>query len=154
MSRQVGRYFISNQHIVFLYVTDICLLEVICSGGCHKASWFTVPSSALLRKAIAVILCDVSFFFFYTMCAETLSPRYILSPRLISRSKTLKSLLMPLVIFVNTILQLNSLDITVFVCYVSASKLNRKDRSRPFLFVCFYQCFTLQNKSLATPGDG
>ena len=98
--------------------------------------------------AIAVILCDVSLFFF-TMCAETLSPPYILSPSLISRSKTLKSLLMALVIFVNTILQLNSLNITIFVCYVSASKLNRKDRSRPFFFVCFYQCFTLQNKSLA-----
>ena len=98
--------------------------------------------------AIAVILCDVSLFFF-TMCAETLSPPYILSPSLISPSKTLKSLLMALVIFVNTILQLNSLNITIFVCYVSASKLNRKDRSRPFFFVCFYQCFTLQNKSLA-----
>ena len=97
---------------------------------------------------IAVIPCDVSLFFF-TMCAETLSPPYILSPSLISRSKTLESLLMPLFIFVNTILQLNSLDITVFVCYVFASKLNRKDRSRPFLFVCLYQYFTLQNKSLA-----
>ena len=66
--------------------------------------------------AIAVIPFDDSFFFF-TLCAETLSPPYILSPSLISRPKTLESLLMPLhsVIFVNTILQLNSLDITVFV---------------------------------------
>ena len=87
--------------------------------------------------AIAVIPCDVSFFFF-TLCAETLSPPCILSPSLIFRLKTLESLLMPLVIFVNTILQLNSLNITVFVCYVSASKLNRKDRSRPFLFVCLF----------------
>ena len=81
--------------------------------------------------AIAVI-------FFFTLCVETLSPPYILSPSLIFRLKTLESLLMPLLIFVNTILQLNSLNITVFVCYVSASKLNRKDRGRPFLFVCLF----------------
>ena len=93
--------------------------------------------------AIAVILCDVSFFFF-TLCAETLSPPYILSPSLISRSKTLESLLMPLVIFVNTILELNSLNITVFVCY-----LKEIERTGASIFLCCYQCFTLQNKSLA-----
>ena len=49
---------------------------------------------------------------------------------------------MRLVIFVNTILQLNFLNITVSVYYGSWSEVNRKERSCPFLFVCF--CFTLQ----------
>ena len=40
-------------------------------------------------------------------------------------SKTLEGLLTPHVIFVNTIFQLN---ITVFVCYMSGSKVNRKER--------------------------
>ena len=55
-------------------------------------------------------------------------------------SKTLKSLLMRLVIFENTIFpyQLNSLNITVSVCCVSGSKVNRKEKSRPSLFVCFF----------------
>ena len=44
---------------------------------------------------------------------------------------------MRLVIFENTIFQLNSLNITVFVCHVSGSKVNRMERSRPSLFVCF-----------------
>ena len=42
---------------------------------------------------------------------------------------------MRLVIFVNTIFQLNSLNITVSVCYVSGSKVNRKDKSRPSMGV-------------------
>ena len=53
-------------------------------------------------------------------------------------SNTLKGLLMRLDIFENTIVQLNSLTITVSVCYVSGSKVNRKERSRPSLFVCFF----------------
>ena len=61
-------------------------------------------------------------------------------------SKTLKGLLMRLVIFENTIFQLNSLNITVSVCYVSGSKVNRKERSHPFLFVCFFRS-TLLNIS-------
>ena len=40
-------------------------------------------------------------------------------------SKTLKGLLMRLVIFENTIFQLNSLNIIVSVCYVSGSKVNK-----------------------------
>ena len=51
--------------------------------------------------------------------------------------KTLEGLLMRLVIFVNTIFQLKSLNITVSVCYVSGSKVNRKERSRLSLFLCF-----------------
>ena len=43
-------------------------------------------------------------------------------------SKTLEGLLTPHVIFVNTIFQLNSLNITVSVCYMSGSKVNRKER--------------------------
>ena len=45
---------------------------------------------------------------------------------------------MRLVIIVNTILYLNSLNITGSVCCVCKSKVNRKERSRPFLFVLFY----------------
>ena len=48
---------------------------------------------------------------------------------------------MRLVIFVNTIFHLNSLNITVLVCYVSASKVNRKEKSHPSLFVCLFVCF-------------
>ena len=43
-------------------------------------------------------------------------------------SKTLEGLLTPHVIFVNTVFQLNSLNITVSVCYMSGSKVNRKER--------------------------
>ena len=49
-------------------------------------------------------------------------------------SKTLEGLLT--LLFLSTIFQLNSLNITVSV-YVSGSKVNRKERSRPSLFVCF-----------------
>ena len=45
---------------------------------------------------------------------------------------------MRLVIIVNAILYLNSLNITVSVCYVSGSKVNRKESSSPFLFVCLF----------------
>ena len=50
----------------------------------------------------------------------------------------LKICLCDLLCFENTIFQLNSLNITVFVCHVSGSKVNRKERSRPSLFVCFF----------------
>ena len=53
---------------------------------------------------------------------------------------------MLLVIFVNTIFHLNSLNITVSVCYVSGSKVNRKEKSRPSLFVL---CSTLPNISVS-----
>ena len=60
-------------------------------------------------------------------------------------SKTLKGLLMRLVIFENTIFQLNSLNITVFVCHVSGSKVNR--RKGAVRFVCLFFCSTLLNIS-------
>ena len=45
---------------------------------------------------------------------------------------------MRLVVFVNTIFHLNSLNnITVSVFYVPGSKVNRKEKSCPSLFVCF-----------------
>ena len=44
---------------------------------------------------------------------------------------------MRLVISVNTIFHLNALNIRVSVCYASGSKENRKEKSRPSLFVCF-----------------
>ena len=64
-------------------------------------------------------------------------------------SKTLEDLLMRLVVFVNTIFQLNLLNITVSVCYVSGSKVNRKERSRPSLFVCLFLCSALLNISIS-----
>ena len=73
-----------------------------------------------------------------TLGAETLSPPYISSPSLIYR-KTLESFLMRLVIYIlvsKHYLPPNSLNITVFVFYVSWSMVNGKERSRPFLFVC------------------
>ena len=88
---------------------------------------------------IWAIPCEVAFF--STLCAETLSPRPPPPPYFEPKpnlSKTLKGLLMRLVIFENTIFQLNSLNITVFDCHVSGSKVNRKERSRPSLFVCFF----------------
>ena len=47
-----------------------------------------------------------------TLCAETPSPPYISEPKP-KLSKILEGLLMRLVIFVNTILQLNLLSITI-----------------------------------------
>ena len=44
---------------------------------------------------------------------------------------------MRLDIFENTIFQLSSLNITVFVCHVSGSKVNRKERSGPFCLFVF-----------------
>ena len=66
-------------------------------------------------------------------------------------SKTLKGLLMRLVIFENTIFQLNSLNITVFVCHVSGSKVNRKERSRPSLFCLFVCLFVYLAKYIIIP---
>ena len=80
------------------------------------------------------IHCDDAFFFLLWVLKRC-SPLYF-EPWL-NLSKTLEGLLMRLVIFVNTIFQLKSLNITVSVCYVSGSKVNRQERSRPSLFVCF-----------------
>ena len=82
-----------------------------------------------------------------TLGAEKLSPPYISSPSLIYRRHLKVCLCDLLYIFwyQNTILPPNSLNITVFVYYVSWSKVNGKERSRPFLFVCLFFCFTLKN---------
>ena len=77
----------------------------------------------------------VTLHFFPLSVLKRCSP-YISSPSL-KFIKTLEGLLMRLGIFVNTVFQLNSLNITVSVCYVSGSNVNRKERSRPSLFVCF-----------------
>ena len=68
--------------------------------------------------AIAAVInlgipCDVAFF--STLCAETLSPPPLYLEPKPNLSKTLKGLLMRLVVFENTIFQLNSLNITVSV---------------------------------------
>ena len=83
------------------------------------------------RRFDLIWASPVTLHFFSTLCAETLFPLYFEpKPNL---SKTLEGLLMRLVIFVNTIFQLNSLNIAVSVCYVSVIKMNRKQRSRPSL---------------------
>ena len=56
-------------------------------------------------------------------------------------------LLLLLVIFVNSIFHLNSLNITVLVCYVSGSKVNRKERTVR-LRLCVL-CSTLLNISVS-----
>ena len=93
--------------------------------------------SAWLRMAIAAVIGHPLWrcIFFPLYVLKRCSPLYFEpKPNL---SKTLEGLLMRLVIFVNTIFQLNSLNITVPVCYVSGSKVDRKERSRPSLFGCF-----------------
>ena len=81
---------------------------------------------------------------FFPLCVLTrCSPLYFEpKPNL---SKTLEGLL----IFVNTIFQLNSLNITVSICYVSGSKVNRKERSCLSLFVSLFLCSTLLNISIS-----
>ena len=87
------------------------------------------------RRCDLIWASPVTLHFFPLCVLKRCSPLYFEpKPNL---SKTLKGLLMRLVIFENTIFQLNSLNITVFVCHVSGSKVNRKERSRPSLFVCF-----------------
>ena len=89
------------------------------------------------------IHCDVAFFFL-SVCGNAVPPLYFQpKPNL---SKTLEGLLMRLVIFVNTIFQPNSLNITVSVCYVSGSKVNREEKSRPY--VCVFVS-TLLNISIS-----
>ena len=87
------------------------------------------------RRCDLIWACPVTLHFFPLSVLKRCSP-YIWSPSL-KFIKTLEGLLMRLGIFVNTVFQLNSLNITVSVCYVSGSNVNRKERSRPSLFVCF-----------------
>ena len=101
----------------------------------------TVMSEGLLLnlKYIKMSREEGGFQALLTQLPKTLSPPFISSPSLTYRdlSKTVKGLLMRLVIFENTIFQLNSLNITVFVCHVSGSKVNRKETSRPFCLFVF-----------------
>ena len=95
------------------------------------------------RRCDLIWASPVTLHFFPLCVLKRCSPLYFEpKPNL---SKTLKGLLMRLVIFENTIFQLNSLNITVFVCHVSGSKVNRKERSRPFCLFVF--CSTLLNIS-------
>ena len=87
------------------------------------------------RRYDLIWASPVALHFFPLCVLKCCSPLYFEpKPNLL---KTLEGLLMRLVIFVNTIFQLNSLNIAVSVCYVSVIKMNRKQRSRPSLFVCF-----------------
>ena len=96
--------------------------------------------TSIFTFVVVSTLFTVAYFFFI-LCSETLSPPYISSPSLIYRGHLKVCFNMRLVIIVNTILYLNSLNITGSVCCVCKSKVNRKERSRPFLFVCLF-CFT------------
>ena len=85
------------------------------------------------RRYDLIWASPVTLHFFPLCVLKRCSPLYFEpKPNLL---KTLEGLLMRLVIFVNTIFQLNSLNIAVSVCYVSVIKMNRKQRSRPSLFV-------------------
>ena len=98
------------------------------------------------RRCDLIWASPVTLHFFPLCVLKRCSPLHF--ERKPNLSKTLKGLLMRLVIFENTIFQLNSLNITVSVCYVSGSKVNRKERSRPSLFACFFFfCSTLLNIS-------
>ena len=98
--------------------------------GAWGSMQMTVMSEGLLLnlKYIKMSREERGFQAWLTQLPETLSPPYISSPSLTYRR---------LVIFENTIFQLNSLNITVFVCHVSGSKVNRKERSRPFCLFVF-----------------
>ena len=87
------------------------------------------------RRCDLIWASPVTLHFFPLCVLKRCSPLYFEpKPNL---SKTLKGLLMRLVTFENTIFKLNSLNITVFVCHVSGSKVNRKERSRPFCLFSF-----------------
>ena len=88
------------------------------------------------RRCDLIWASPVTLHFFPLCVLKRCSPLYFEpKPNL---SKTLKGLLMRLVIFENTIFQLNSLIITLSVCYISGSKVNRKERSRPSLLAGFF----------------
>ena len=88
------------------------------------------------RRCDLIWASPVTLHFFPLCVLKRCSPLHF--ERKPNLSKTLKGLLMRLVIFENTIFQLNSLNITVFVCHVSGSKVNRKERSRPFCLFLFF----------------
>ena len=90
------------------------------------------------RRCDLIWASTVTLHFFPLCVLKRCSPLYFQSkPNL---SKTLDGLLMRLVIFVNTTFQLNSLNITVSVCYVSGSKVNREEKSRPYVCFCVPPC--------------
>ena len=87
------------------------------------------------RRCDLIWASPVTLHFFPLCVLKRCSPLYFEpKPNL---SKTLKGLLMRLVIFENTIFQLNSLNIAVSVCYVSGSKVTRKRAVCLCLFVFF-----------------
>ena len=88
------------------------------------------------RRCDLIWASPVTLHFFPLCVLKRCSPLHF--ERKPNLSKTLKGLLMRLVIFENTIFQLNSLNITVLVCHVSGSKVIRKERNRPSLFVWFF----------------
>ena len=98
------------------------------------------------RRCDLIGAFPVTLHFFPLCVLKRCSPLYFEpKPNLL---KTLEGLLMRLVIFVNTIFELNSLNIAVSVCYVSVIEMNRKQRSRPSFFVCLFLCSTLLNISV------
>ena len=120
--------------------------EGVGGGRAAVSSHFNQPGHSIADMELILLELQptlsmpppVTLHFFPLCVLKRCSPLYFEpKPNL---SKTLKGLLMRLVIFENTIFQLNSLNITVFVCHVSGSKVNRKERSRPFCFFFVPPC--------------
>ena len=87
------------------------------------------------RRCHLIWASPVTLHFFFSLCVLKCcppAPYFEPKPNL---SKTLKGLLMRLVIFENTIFQLKSLNHSI---RLSGPKVNRKERNRPSLFVCFF----------------
>ena len=108
-------------------------LKLVYSPLFFPACWRM--ANAAVRGLIWASPVTLHFFFHSSCVLKRCSPLYFEpKPNL---SKTLEGLLMQLAIFVNTIFQLNSLNITVSILYASRSKMNKKERSCLSLFVCF-----------------
>ena len=114
----------------------IILKWVARGGGGFQGFLSQLPRVIVCHELMIWRLSPVTLYFF-PLCVLRRCPQPPYFKPKPNLSKTLESLFMQLVIFVNTFFQLNSLNITVSVCYVSGSKVNRKERSRPSLFVCF-----------------
>ena len=118
--------------------------EIVATGVCD--SWRRLKFKLLYSPLFFFRLvedgdrrCDLVWaspwrcIFFPPCVLKRCSPLYFeRKPNLL---KILEGLLMRLVIFVNTIFQLNSLNIAVSVWYMSVIEMNRKQRNRPSVWI-------------------
>ena len=86
------------------------------------------------RRCDLIWASPVTLHFFFSLCVLKCSPPPPYFEPKLKLSKTLKGLLMRLVIFETLFFQLKSLNHTI---RLSGPKVNRKERNRPSLFVCF-----------------